>query len=249
MEKRSYRKICRNRVKKNVFVDGTSFVAPNSWVGKGLILTQMTEECKGNSMCLYIHASQYESPYYLSEEASRYTVRVWRPIEWWKQVAGLQAAMQRVPSHPRFYIVSPCFAVAKVWKTNLDGEPTIFVHPVLVDTETNSSNYCYADENLINTYTTIWATEDAATIIEAILSFGVSSGRIVLKEATKTLADKVLNIWGFTDPATLFAILAEAAISWPGAPYDELSLDDMEKNVENMEAFNELRQALEEEFG
>jgi ASC-1-like (ASCH) protein len=230
---------------KIVFIKVLQFFAPNSWIIQGLILTQMTKKCRGNSICLYVHASQYEGPYYLSENATNYTVRLWRPVEPWKQWAGWTAAMMHVPSHPRFYVVSPCFAVAKVWKTNLDGELTVFVRPVKIDTE-GSSNYCYADSNLINTYTTIWATADTATIVEIVLSWGVSSGRIVVKEWVEKAASVVSK---YVDPITLVQSIAEAAISWPGPPYTGLNYTDMQEGSKNYEGFKELENALKSAYG
>ncbi len=232
-----------------IFIDGTAVIAPNSWLGKGLILTQMTEECTGNSLCLYTQSSQYESPYFLSESATQYNVRVWRPFEEWKKWLGWQAALQHVPEHPRFYVVSPCFAIAKIWKTNVNGDPTIFVKPIKVTME-GRSNYCYADTELINAYTTIWAAEDAATVIEAVISWGGAAAKKGAlkgaKEGLKKIADSTLFKWyDMLDPASFIAAMAEAAINWPGYPYSSLNYTDMHENVENMEEFEKLKASLE----
>nr|MBA4405217.1 hypothetical protein [Nanoarchaeum sp.] len=237
-------KYAKKQFGKMLFIDGTAFVPSNSWIGKGLILGQMTKGCKGNSICLYIHASQYEDPYYLSENATSYTVRVWRPVEVWKQWAGWQAALARIPSHPRFYVVSPCFAVAKVWKTNLEGEPTIFVYPIKVDVE-GRSNYCYADTALVNAYTTIWATSDILTIAETILTLGTSSAKTGLKLTLKNTLER----WGIFDPVTFGQVMAEAAISWPGYPYTDLNYTDMQEGSKNYEGFKELENALKSTYG
>ncbi len=233
------------QLKKMVFIDGTALVAPNSWFAKGLILTHMTERCMGNSLCVYSQAAEYESPYYLSENATEYSVKSWRPIEPWKHLLGWQAALQNVPPHPRFYVVSPCFAVAKVWKTNLDGQPTIFVHPIKVDMEGKRSNYCYADADLINTYTAIWGAADILTIVEVVLSFGTRAAEKGLKATVK----QTLGKWSMFDPVTLGQTLAEAAISWPGYPYTSLNYTDIHESGTYSEPFKDLEESLMKQFG
>jgi hypothetical protein len=235
--------------RRTIFQDATSFVAPNSWFGKGLILQYMTEDCQGNSMCLYVTGSEHEEPSYMSENASNFTVRSWRPVQAWQQKAGLQAYLQRVPSHPTFYVVSPCFAVAKVWKTEMDGEKTIFIKPEKVNMSTNNSNYCYADSNLVSSYVKIWAAEDVLTVVEAVVSWGISSGKIVLEEAAKLVAKDALEKFGLVDPVSLVAAMAEASISWPGPPFTGLDYDTMNENTDNVEAFNELKEAMKEQYG
>jgi len=216
-----------------VFMPVASYFAPNSWLGKGLILTQMTKKCRGNSMCLYVQASQYEGPYYMDENVTSYTVRVWRPISW-QQIAGLTAIQMHVPAHPRFYVVSPCFAVAKVWRTTYDGNPTVFVHPIKVDLHGEKSNYCYADDNLINEYVGIWAATDAARILEYF--YGPEKGIFA-------------KIWNAVDPITLVQGLAEAAISWPGYPYSDLNYTDMQQGSKYYDEYNKLNEALQSEYG
>jgi len=247
-----WKKYAGKQVKKMLFIDGTAFIAPNSWFVKGLILAQMTEKCEGNSVCLYVQATQYESPYYLSEDATEYTVRVWRPFEWWKKFLGWQAALQHVPEHPRLYVVSPCFAVAKVWKTTVNDEPTIFVNPVRVPME-GKSNYCYADTNLVNTYTGIWAAEDIATVLEVVVSWGGAAAKKAgLKGAEagfKKVAKSTLFKWyDMLGPASFIAAMAEGAIGWPGFPYSSLSYEDMLENKENTQAFEELKESLESSY-
>jgi len=236
-------------IKKFVFTQVKRFVSPFNWMAKGMILGQMTKRCTGNSICVYVDSSQYESPYFLNESAINYDVRLWRPIEPWKQWVGWSAALQHVPPHPTFYVVSPCFAVAKVWKTELESGPTIFVHPIKVDMNGERSNYCYADSDLINAYTSIWAAGDAAAVLEVIFTWGVSSGKVALKESTKTIVKKTLGTWTTFDPVTLAQAAAEAYISWPGAPFTSLNLTDMEENNENAQAFKDLQESLENQFG
>lgn len=238
-------KYAGKQASKMLFIDGTALVAPNSWIAKGLILGQMTKGCRGNSICLYIQASQYEAPYYMDLNATNYTVRVWRPVEPWKQWLGWQAALQHVPAHPRFYVVSPCFAVAKVWKTNLDGQQTIFVHPIKVDMKGKNSNYCYADTDLVNAYTTIWAASDAATIITTVMSLGVKSA----ESGAKLVLKNALGKWGLADPVTFFQCIAEGAIGWPGAPYTGMNYTDILENTGNVQAFNELQAGLKSAYG
>jgi hypothetical protein len=238
-------KYAGKQASKMLFIDGTALVAPNSWIAKGLILGQMTKGCRGNSMCLYVQASQYESPYYMNQNATNYTVRVWRPIETWKQYVGWQAALQHIPSNPRFYVVSPCFAVAKVWKTHVDGQSTIFVHPIKVDMKNKNSNYCYADTDLVNAYSTIWAVSDAATVITTVASLGLGSATSGAELALKNGLDK----WGMADPVTLVQSIAEGAISWPGYPYTGMNYTDILENNENAQAFNELQAGLKSAYG
>jgi hypothetical protein len=142
----------------------------------------------------------------------------------------------RIPTHPRFYVVSPCFAVAKVWRTTLDGNPTVFVDPVKVDLHDEKSNYCYADEGLINKYVTIWAAKDTADVIIAIALWWTGSG----------LASKIINR---VDPTTLAQALAEAAISWPGYPYTDLNYTDMQKGSKYYDEYKQLNDAIQSEYG
>jgi hypothetical protein len=252
-----------------IFMKALAFVAPNSWIAQGLILNKMTEGCRGNSICLYVQASQAEAPYYMDLNTTNYTVRSWRPVQPWQQWAGWTAALMHVPSNPRFYVVSPCFAVAKVWKTNLDGQPTIFVHPIKVDMKGKNSNYCYADSDLINAYTAIWAAADAAQIAEIVLTWAVSSGTIgmdVVAETTEyaeeggnivistqttfgEYVDSTIGKWKSFDPVTLFQAIAEGAISWPGPPFKGMNYTDMLSNNENTQAFNELQEDLKSAYG
>jgi hypothetical protein len=228
-----------------VFTPVKAFFAPNSWLGKGLILTQMTQKCRGNSMCLYVQASQYEGPYYMDENVTDYTVRVWRPITW-QQYAGLTAIEMHIPAHPRFYVVSPCFAVAKVWRTTYDGNPTVFVDPIRVDLHGEKSNYCYADTNLVNAYVGIWAAADAARIAAIILSWGVESGHIGVSEGVSKVAGWI-NKW--IDPITIAQSIGEAAISWPGYPYSDLNYTDMQQGSKYFDEYTKISEAIQSEYG
>ncbi len=199
-------------IKKLYYLDGRAFITPTSWINKGFAMSAMTEACEGNSMCVYSHAVQIEQPFYMNETANRYFIRTWRPVDTYKQAVGWQAALMHVPEHPRFYVVSPCFAIAKIWKTKYNGEDTIFIKPEKCDVE--ASNYCYADEDLVNNYVLIWAASDTATVIEAYLTFGASS-----------VASKIVK---HTDPVTVAQVIAESAISWPGWPFEGLTYDKMQ---------------------
>jgi hypothetical protein len=139
----------------------------------------------------------------------------------------------QVPSHPRFYVVSPCFGLAKVWKSKYQGENTIFVKIDKFDLNDTASNYCYADENLINGYAAIWFASDAGQIIEAV---AMSSVKRAISEAAQagvkaglklTLAKVFLDL----DPVTLARGFAEAAISWPGWPFKSLTFEEMIKGA------------------
>lgn len=233
------------QIAEMVFMPVGSFLAPNSWLGKGLILTQMTQKCRGNSMCLYVQASQYEGPYYMDENVTKYTVRVWRPITW-QQYAGLTAIEMHIPAHPRFYVVSPCFAVAKIWKTTYGGNPTVFVDPIRVNLHGEKSNYCYADTNLVNSYVEIWAAADAARVAAIILSWGVASGEIGVSEGIQKVAG-VINKW--VDPITLAQSIGEAAISWPGYPYSDLNYTDMQQGSKYFDEYAKLSEAIQSEYG
>jgi hypothetical protein len=234
-----------NEGKKLAFIDGTAMVAPNSWFWKGFMATQMTEGCQGNSICLYTHAANTEGPTYLENYTQKYFVRVWRPVEWWENYAGLQALLNRIPEHPRFYIVSPCMAVAKVWKTTYNGEPTIFVYPEKVDMGGNASNYCYADDALIHEYTAIWFGSDIMTLVTTFLSFGGT--RVLPKAVQSTIKNSVTafnKVVKVADPVTFGQCLLEAAISWPGYPYKSMGKDELAAAATGV-TWNNLKQTLE----
>jgi len=211
----------KSQAKKMIYLDGPqNILNPASFYARVLFADYSRVGCEGNSICVYSHAAMMEAPFYLNETAKKYFVRVWRPVEGWKQWAGWQAALQHIPPNPRFYVVSPCFATAKIWKTKYNGDPTIFVYPEKVDLGDSASNYCYADEGLINQYTAVWLGSDAATIITTITGFGVAS------DAVK-LIGKIINI---ADPVTLAQGIIEGAISWPTWPYKALTYQQIIAN-------------------
>jgi hypothetical protein len=140
-------------------------------------------------------------------------------------VAGIEGFLKQVPSHPRFYVVSPCFGMAKIWKTKYNGEKTIFIKIDKFDLNDTASNYCYADENLINTYGEIWFLSTVGQVVESVASWGLKkaaqeAGRMTLSQ---TFAKTVLN-W---DPVLLAQSFAEAYISWPGWPFKSLTFESM----------------------
>jgi len=227
----------RREVRRLVVIRGSAFVTPTSWIYKGILATQITEGCLGNSICLYDHAAESpESPYYLDESADKFDVRVWRPVNPLYHFAGVEAMMMWVSEHPRFYVVSPCFAIAKIWKTNYIGIDTIFVKPEKVDMKGEASNYCYADEELINQYTAIWFASDVWNIIESYFTAGTATGvKLLIKSIIK-----------YGDPSNLVEILAEMAVSWPGYPYKSMNYDTMQSEA-GQTAFNDLLRQLKKD--
>jgi len=215
-------------LRKIVLIDGRAFVTPTSWIARGL-MGEFFEGCgdAGNNICVYSHGARMENPIFLSEDAQNFAgnIRVWRPVEVWKQYLGWQAALQHIPPHPRFYVVSPCFAMAKIWKARYNGEDTIFVAPEKLNLGDSASNYCYADTNLINAYTAIWFTADVLTVVETIVTLGVGPAA---GQGAKAL---VGSVWKATDPVTLGQVIAEAAISWPGWPYKSLDFQIMQSKA------------------
>jgi hypothetical protein len=212
--------------KKMVYLDGPqNIVNPDSFYARAFFASLGTAGCEGNSICLYSYSAMSESPQYLIKDAQKYFVRVWRPVSIVEQWAGFQAALQHVPENPRFYVVSPCIATAKIWKTTYNGEPTIFVYPEKVDVEDSASNYCYADSNLINSYVGIWAASDAATIITTVVPF------LGIPEEASKLIGKVI---GIGDPITLAQGVAEGVISWPGWPFKTLTWEQISANSGKM---------------
>ncbi len=199
--------------RKLVFIDGLGLVNPEGYGPKGFVLSKATEDCQGNSICTYSHAVQQEAPRYLSKEAQEYFVRSWRPVSPIENFAGIQGLIMQVPPNPRFYVVGPCFAVAKIWKTEYDGEKTIFVKPEKCGVP--ASNYCYADEDLIKQYDAIWAGSDVCTIVSAWFTAGGSA-------VAKAVSQKDLCI--------IAQAAAEGAVSWPGMPWSELDVKQMQES-------------------
>ncbi|MDD5416908.1 MAG: hypothetical protein PHU12_02945 [Candidatus Aenigmarchaeota archaeon] len=205
-------KFGRKEIKRMVYIDGTAMINPNSWVYKQAIGEIMTEYCEGNSMCLYSLATQVENPYYMSEKADQYFIRVWRKVPA-TMYTSIQGNLMHPTDNPRFYLVSPCFGVAKIWKnTNTN---TIYITVDKCDTGT--SNYCYADEDLLNQYAAVWAALDWA---QMAASFGTTK---LAGEGVKKIATYVSD----KDPFTVIQSVAESAISWPGYPWEDMTYELM----------------------
>lgn len=186
--------------KKIIVLDGLGFAHPSGFGPKGLISAMMTEGCLGNSICVYSHAAQMESPSYLSEKAQEYFVRAYRPLTVAENFAGIQGLLMQIPSNPRFYAVGPCFGIAKIWKVNnaTTNEKTIFV--AINKCDTGTSNYCYADKDLIDKYSALWLGSDILTFIPVVGEF-----------------------------APIIQAGGEIYLNWPGAPFAELTYDAMNK--------------------
>lgn len=209
-------------VKKIIYLDGPqNIINPDSFWARALFANLAGAGCQGNSICLYSGGAAAESPIYLNETAKNYFIRVWRPVGTLEHIAGWQAALKQVPENPRFYVVSPCLATAKIWKTTYNNQPTIFVYPEKIDLGDNASNYCYADSGLINKYTEIWLGSDTATLLTTVVPF------LDLPEAASDIVGKIV---GIGDPVTLAQGMLEGAISWPGWPFKPLTWDVMAAN-------------------
>jgi hypothetical protein len=104
-----------------------------------------------------------------------------------------------------------------------------------------ASNYCYADDTIVNEYLAIWDISDAATIITTLTGIGPLKAALVpLKPAMKTVS-KVVNV---ADPVTFAQAMIEAAISWPQYPWKDLDVSTMETEAANA-AFGDLQNQLE----
>jgi len=208
--------------KKIIYLDGPqNIINPDSFWARALFANLAGAGCKGNSICLYSYTAR-ENPIYLNETAEKYFLRVWRPVSVVEQWALWQAALKHVPEHPRFYVVSPCLATAKIWKTTYNGQPTIFINMDKVDLGDSASNYCYADSNLINSYVAIWFASDTATLVTTVLPF---------LSLPKTVTSLVGKIIGIADPITLTQGIVEGAISWPGQPFKTLTWQTISANT------------------
>jgi len=234
------------QVHKMLYIEGTAMVNPNSWIYKQFIGEAMTENCEGNSVCLYTHAIQDENPHYMEEYVDDFMIRIWRPVSFIEQAAGPQAIMMHVPEHPRFYLVSPCYAKARIWKTKYKNEDTIFVSlikcPLDMDGDgvSDISNYCYADEKLIKNYVKIWAGSDFADITLTIVTAGGSKVATKIPKLVSELAGRTLDF----DPVTLTQGAAEALIAWPGWPFKDLTYDKVVEGSSTCE-YGELQNELE----
>lgn len=211
-------------IKKAVYLDVTAIANPGSWYAQGFFASRTLEGCQGNSICT-LAKNNLEAPLYLDEAAEKFDIKLWRPVNPLQQVAGLQALIMHVPTNPRFYVVSPCFAYAKVWKTEYEGTDTIFILPEKMETE-GASNYCYADSDLINQYTIVWAVTD-------LLDFMPWSSFLGVLKLAKPVTQVVDKIVGTADPATLLQGILESAISWPGYPWQPLGYQEMVEAQQN----------------
>jgi len=212
---------------KIIYLDGPQNIFnPGGFYAKAIFASLAVAGCEGNSICL-VSKNALETPIYLNEEADKYDVRIHRPIEGFDQIkqwAGWQAALMHIPSNPRFHVVSPCFAVAKIWKTTYHNKPTIFVKVEKKGLGGEASNYCYADVGLVNQYVLVWLVSDVLTVIETYFTWGASSGaKEVLKKVTNT-----------GDPVTLTQGIIEGFISWPGHPWQSLSYEKIRKYISNI---------------
>jgi hypothetical protein len=214
-------------VKRPLFWNVKQLITPTSGIAKGFLLSS-TEGCLGNSLCVYSHGALMnpEKPFYLNQSVKGYFLRLWRSVSPLMSVAGIEGFLKQVPSHPRFYLVSPCFGIAKVWKTTYNGEKTIFIKVDKFDLNDTASNYCYADENLINTYGAIWFLSTLGQIAESVATWSIGkaaqeAGRMSIQQTfAKTILDKV-------DPVLLAQAFFEAYISWPGWPFKSLTFETM----------------------
>jgi hypothetical protein len=220
-------------VKRPLFFTIKQMVTPTSGLAKGMIL-QSIEGCLGNSICVYSHGALMnpENPYYLSEDAKDFTVKLWRPISPLVSVAGVEGVLMQVPSHPRFYVVSPCFGMAKVWKSTYEGQRTIFIKIDKYDMNDTSSNYCYADEELINQYAAIWFLSTAGDIAQSVSGYSVK--KVISQAAKKSIKNTVAKTFLDIDPVSLLQGFAEAWISWPGWPFKSLTWESMTEQSGNI---------------
>jgi len=128
--------------------------------------TQIMEGgCAERSICM-LKQGGVEGPepgasaFLLDEKIPKGTeVKIWRPkpdigvrTPSWISTALFYAS---APENPRFHVISPCFATAKIWKSGTDGKIYVNIDkankcdvsscPSGIDTP----NYCYADEDYI----------------------------------------------------------------------------------------------------
>jgi hypothetical protein len=213
-------------VKRPLFWNVEQLITPTSGIAKGFLLSS-TIGCLGNSLCVYSHGALMnpEKPFYLNESVKDYFIRLWRPVSPLMSVAGVEGFLKQVPSHPRFYVVSPCFGTAKVWKTMYNGKKTIFIKIDKFDLNDTASNYCYADEGLINQYGAIWFLSTVGQVVESVASWYY--GGIIAK---------VINV---ADPVLLAQAAAEAYISWPGWPFKSLNFTTMNPGSSMLKNINE----------
>jgi len=134
-------------------------------------------------------------------ESSVNDIRLWRPKTIGDfEARGIMTLMFGAKENPRFYLVSPCYGIAKVWKK--DTTIYISVKKCPVDTEDSKhSNYCYADSNLV------WGSASADNTID-ITGASAVSGEIVAMAAA--------SLTGTLNPATAKAIAYGTASAYTG---------------------------------
>jgi len=213
------------KVPKLVWYKARSLITPTNAIAMGMWLGQY-EGCLGNSLCVYSHGALSEYPFYLNESAEKFAgnIRVWRPVSTWAEWAGYSTILMGIPEHPRFYVVGPCFAQARVWKTRYNGEDTIFIKPEKFDLNDTASNYCYADEDLINAYAWAWFASDVTDVVQLVVMGTKKYATGALKTAIQS---KIWKIFDWVDPSSLIQAGIEQAISWPGEPYKPLTWKQM----------------------
>ena len=163
-------------------------VIPGGGYASKIMEQQLTEGCVEGALC-YTH-SGYVDSYLLNESAQRYAVRLWRPkpnlAERTTIFISTGIFYPAIEEHPKFYVVSPCFSMMKVWKSG----GTVFISPD-VDMTTGDivrcsvqdkegytkkvANYCFA------TFNDVWGAnmyglENTASAAEAYIPDGAVYG-------------------------------------------------------------------------
>ena len=155
-------------------------------------LTDVVEGgCYMNSICSV--SKDGATAYLLDEDvpekvSSKVAVRLWRPKPT-RIPVGISTGMflLSVNENPRFYVVSPCFAMAKVWK---DREDQVYVYidktkkcDVSGCEQTSplesidTPNYCYASEDFV------WGVYDGPSEVGYLAELGVCTALMTV--ATK----------------------------------------------------------------
>ena len=219
-------------------------VTPTSPIALGIFLSEY-QGCLGNSMCVFSHGSLEEYPFYLKESAKDYFIRVWRPVTAWAQNAGYSALLMAVPEHPRFYVVGPCFAEAKVWKTRYQGDDTIFVSLEKFDLGDDASNYCYADTDLVNAYATAWFVSDVADVAQFVI---MGTKKMTSETVQKIVKSRIVSYFDWIDPSSLLQAGMEYMISWPTEPFKPLTWKELVSGAAEI-PIEETEKAIEEGTG
>lgn len=131
--------------------------------------------CVSNGICVAIHSGADYYSFPLNESANSYSVKLWRPSPSWGArtpvpifISTLWFRALGPTENPRFYTVSPCFALYRVWKKG----STVFVsapidegsgYPLKMghienypeEPKYDTASYCYAG------YNSVWGIDDA----------------------------------------------------------------------------------------